>query len=196
MDALLPKTAEAVPTNGTAEGRVDTKSLVESLLFVADHPATVEDLATALQVQSEDVELALETLRAEYQERGLRLQEQKGRVQLVSAPEAGPYIERFLGLESSGRLSVAALETLSIVCYRQPITRAQIEAIRGVDSTSVLRSLIRRGIVEEVGRADTVGHPILFGTTFELLQQFGLQSVHDLPDWEEISEQLEERAET
>jgi len=175
---------------------VDTKSLVESLLFVADHPTSVEDLATVLQVNTEDVELALETLRAEYQERGLRLQDQKGRVQLVSAPEAAPYIERFLGLESSGRLSIAALETLSIICYRQPITRAQIEAIRGVDSTSVLRSLVRRGIVEEVGRTDTVGHPILFGTTFELLQQFGLQSVHDLPDWKEISEQLEERADT
>jgi segregation and condensation protein B len=193
----VSRTAKAVTTNGEYwEGRVDTKSLVESLLFVADHPTSVEDLATVLQVHAEDVELSLETLRAEYQERGLRLQDQKGRVQLVSAPEAGPYIERFLGLESSGRLSIAALETLSIICYRQPITRAQIEAIRGVDSTSVLRSLIRRGIVEEVGRTDTVGHPILFGTTFELLQQFGLQSVHDLPDWEVISEQLEERAET
>ncbi len=175
---------------------MDTKSLVESLLFVADHPTTVEDLATVLQVNTEDVELALETLRAEYQERGIRLQQQDSRIQLVSAPEAGPYVERFLGLETSGRLSIAALETLSIVCYRQPITRAQIEAIRGVDSTSVLRSLIRRGIVEEVGRTDGVGHPILFGATFELLQQFGLQSVHDLPDWEEISEQLEERADT
>ena len=190
-------TAEAVTRNRKhSEGCVDTKSLVESLLFVADHPTPVEDLATVLQVNTEDVELALETLRAEYQERGLRLQDQKGRVQLVSAPEAGPYIERFLGLESSGRLSIAAMETLSIICYRQPITRAQIEAIRGVDSTSVLRSLVRRGIVEEVGRTDTVGHPILFGTTFELLQQFGLQSVHDLPDWKEISEQLEERADT
>ena len=190
-------TAEAVTADRKhSEGYVDTKSLVESLLFVADHPTSVEDLATVLQVNTEDVELALETLRAEYQERGLRLQDQKGRVQLVSAPEAGPFIERFLGLENSGRLSIAAMETLSIICYRQPITRAQIEAIRGVDSTSVLRSLVRRGIVEEVGRTDTVGHPILFGTTFELLQQFGLQSVHDLPDWKEISEQLEERADT
>ena len=173
---------------------MDTKALVESLLFAADHPITAEELATVLETSTEDVDLALETLRAEYQERGLRLQQQKGRIQLVSAPEAGPYIERLLGLESSGRLSIAALETVSIICYRQPVTRAQIEAIRGVDSTTVLRSLIRRGIVEEVGRADSVGHPILFGTTFEFLQQFGLQSVHDLPDWEEISEQLEERA--
>jgi segregation and condensation protein B len=198
---MMARCGDAAPLQllgieGHRERSVDTKSLVESLLFAADHPTTVEDLAMALQVNAEDVELALEMLQAEYEGRGLRLQQQNGRIQMVSAPEAGPYVERLLGLEGSGRLSMAALETLSIICYRQPITRAQIEAIRGVDSTSVLRSLVRRGVVEEVGRADTVGHPILFGTTFEFLQQFGLQSAHDLPDWEEISEQLEERAET
>jgi segregation and condensation protein B len=171
---------------------MDLKSLIESLLFVADRPATVEGLATALQVSVDDIEAALRTLSEEYAERGIRIQRHRARVQLVSAPEAGPEIERFLGLEQSGRLSVAALETLSIVCYRQPVTRAEIEAIRGVDSTSVLRSLVRRGLLEEVGRAPRVGRPILFGTTFEFLQQFGLESMRDLPNWEEFNEELRE----
>jgi segregation and condensation protein B len=170
---------------------VELKSLVESLLFVADRPATVEDLATALQVDAEAIENALQSLDAEYRDRGIRLQRKGDRVQLVSAPEAGDKVERFLGLEISGRLSSAALETLSIVAYRQPVTRTQVEAIRGVHSDSVLRSLMRRGLIEELGRAQTVGRPILFGTTFEFLQQFGLQSLRDLPNWEELSIELE-----
>ena len=178
---------------GCQERIVEFKSLVESLLFVADHPVTVEDVATALQAGVDDVEIALESLNTEYQKRGIRLQCEGDKVQLISAPEAGPQVERFLELKSSGRLSSAALETLSIVCYRQPVIRAQVEAIRGVDSTSVLRSLVRRGLLEQVGRAGTVGRPILFGTTFEFLQQFGLQSLHDLPDWEELDKELEKR---
>jgi segregation and condensation protein B len=102
-------------------------------------------------------------------------------------------VERFLGLERSGRLSVAALETLSIVAYRQPVTRIQIEAIRGVRSDGVLRSLVRRGLIEAIRRAETVGRPILFGTTFEFLQQFGLEALSDLPNWEELSRSLQER---
>lgn len=142
-----------------------------------------------------DIESALQFLSVEYQERGIRLQRKGDKVQLVSAPEAGSKIERFLAhcvgsLEVSGRLSPAALETLSIVAYRQPVTRAQIEAIRGVQSNSVIRSLVRRGLLEEVGRAETVGRPILYGTTFEFLQQFGLQSLCDLPDWEELNKEL------
>ena len=169
------------------------KSLVESLLFVADRPITIENLATALQAEVEDVESALQTLQTEYQERGIRVQRKGDRIQMVSAPEAGPTIEQFLGLEISGRLSAAALETLSIVAYRQPVTRAQVEAIRGVNADSVLRSLVRRGLLEEVGRAETVGRPILYGTTFEFLQQFGLQSLQDLPHWEKLKEELRER---
>jgi segregation and condensation protein B len=106
------------------------------------------------------------------------------------------WIERFLGLEISGKLSSASLETLSIIAYRQPVTRAQIEAIRGVNSDSVLRSLIRRGLVEEVGRVETVGRPILYGTTFEFLEQFGLQSLQELPDWHEFDQALQEEDES
>ena len=175
------------------EKRLELKALIESLLFVADRPVTVEHLATALDVPVEEIEATLQALREEYQKRGIRIQHKGDRLQLVSAPEAGPHIERFLGLEISGRLSTAALEALSIVAYRQPVTRAQVEAIRGVHSDSVLRSLVRRGLIEEIGRVESVGRPILYGTSFEFLQQFGLQSMQDLPDWQELERTLQER---
>ena len=131
---------------------------------------------------TQEVEEALEQLKEEFQNRGLRLQRHGKKVQLVSAPELTDYIERLLGLSISGRLSTAALETLAIVAYRQPITRPDIEAIRGVNSDGVLRTLLSKGLVEEVGRLDTVGHPMLFGTTFEFLRFFGLEELKDLPE--------------
>jgi segregation and condensation protein B len=105
---------------------------------------------------------------------------------MVTAPEATDFVRRFLGLELTSKLSPAALETLAIVAYRQPATRAQIEAVRGVNSDSVLRTLVNRGLVEEVGRLDQAGRPIIYGTTFEFLQQFGLSSVEQLPPLEEV----------
>lgn len=154
---------------------------LESLLFVADEPVTVSRLAQALEVSPDEVEAALATLRDLCASRGVRLQRAGGRVQLVSAPEAAPYIERFLGLELRSKLSPAALESLSIIAYQQPVTRIQVEAVRGVNSDSVLRTLVRKGLIEEVGRLDSVGRPILYGTTFEFLQFFGLESLDDLP---------------
>ena len=115
----------------------------------------------------------------------MRLQRSGNRVQLVTAPELAPSVERFLGLEARARLSRAALETLAIIAYRQPITRPKIESIRGVGSDSVLRTLLSVGLIEEVGRAPTVGRPILYSTTFEFLQHFGLRSLEELPALDE-----------
>lgn len=156
--------------------------IVEGLLFVAPEPVAVNHLASAINCSLARVEAALQRLKEDSQVRGIRLQRQGNRVQLVSAPEVTDYIEQFLGLTGSGRLSTPALETLAIVVYRQPITRPQIEAIRGVNSDGVLRTLISKGLVEEIGRLDTVGHPVLFGTTFEFLRYFGLESMADLPE--------------
>ena len=94
------------------------------------------------------------------------------------------FIERFLGLSVTSSLSAAALETLSVIAYKQPITRPEIEAVRGVNTDGVLRTLVSKGLVEEVGRLETVGHPVLFGTTFEFLQYFGLSSLSELPPLE------------
>lgn len=158
--------------------------IVEGLLFVSAEPVTVEHLASVIACPPERVEAALEQLKESCRQRGIRLQRQGNKVQLVSAPEVTDYIERFLGLTTSARLSTPALETLTIIAYRQPITRPEIEAIRGVNSDGVLRTLLSKGLVEEVGRLDTVGHPSLFGTTFEFLRYFGLEDLKDLPELE------------
>ena len=157
------------------------KSQIESLLFVANEPARVDSLASVLQASLDQVQQALHDLTEEYAHRGLRVQHKGQRVQMVTAPEAADSVRRFLGLELSSKLSPAALETLAIIAYRQPTTRAQIEAVRGVNSDSVLRTLINRGLIEEQGRLDQVGRPIIYGTTFEFLQQFGLSSLDQLP---------------
>jgi segregation and condensation protein B len=156
--------------------------IIEGLLFVASEPVGINHLASAVECSASQVEAALKQLKEESQSRGVRLQRQGKKIQLVSAPELTDYIERFLGLSFSGRLSTPALETLAIVAYRQPITRPQIEAIRGVNSDGVLRTLLSKGLVEEVGRLDTVGHPALFATTFEFLSYFGLDSEGELPE--------------
>jgi len=166
------------------EEQLSLPALVESLLFVADEPVEIERLAEALQVPESAVEAALQEMSADGAQRGVRLQRKGERVQLVTRPEAAAPIERFMGLVKSGRLSQAALETLSIIAYRQPCTRALIEAVRGVNSDSVIANLLAKDLVEEVGRLDTVGHPFVYGTTFSFLQHFGLKSLDDLPPLE------------
>lgn len=159
-------------------------AIIESLLFVADAPVTVGHLAEAAEHDVADVEATLQSLAENYVGRGVTLQRKGNQVQLVTIPQAAPYIERFLGLSLSGKLSTPALEALSIIAYKQPVTRPQIDAIRGVSSDGVLRTLISKGLIEEVGRLETVGHPVLFGTTFEFLQYFGLNSLSELPSLE------------
>ena len=117
--------------------------------------------------------------------RGVRLQRFNDKVQLVSAPAAAPFIETFLNLDNTTRLSTPALETLAVIAYRQPVTRAQIEAVRGVDCSGVLRSLMQRGLVAEVGRMEGIGRPILYGVTELFMQHFGLMGIEELPPLEE-----------
>jgi segregation and condensation protein B len=158
--------------------------IIEGLLFVTPEPVTIDHLASVTERPAEQVEAALQQLKDNSHNRGIRLQRQGKKVQLVSAPEVTGYIERLLNLSTSARLSTPALETLTIIAYRQPITRPEIEAIRGVNSDGVLRTLLSKGLVEEMGRLDTVGHPSLFGTTFEFLRYFGLEDIKDLPELE------------
>ena len=174
---------EGEGNNGQDGGPVlPLQSLIESLLFVADEPVTIDQLAMVLQTSADAVATAVGNLSQEYaQQRGMRLQQKGHRVQMVTAPEATEYVRRFLGLEISSKLSPAALEALAIVAYRQPVTRAQVEAVRGVNSDGVLRTLVNRGMIEEVGRLEQAGRPIIYGTTFEFLQQFGLTSLDQLP---------------
>ncbi len=161
------------------------KQLLESLIFVAPEPASHAELARALSLSEVEVARLVEELAGEYAGRGIRIENHEGRVQFVSAPEAAPAVERLLRLEASTqRLSPAALETLAVIAYRQPVTRPGIEAIRGVDVSAPLRTLQQRGLVAEVGRLPSVGRPVLYGTTDEFLRQFGLTSLADLPPQE------------
>ena len=154
---------------------------LEALLFVAAEPVTTAQLAASLDVSASVVERGLNELEASLLNRGLRLQRHSGRCQLTTAPQLAEEIERFLGLETTTHLSRAALETLAIVAYQQPVTRPQIDAIRGVNSDSMMKSLLSKGLIIESGRTDGPGRPILYSTTPEFLQHFGLNSILELP---------------
>lgn len=166
------------------------KTLVESLLFVAEGPVQIVALVRALEADEQKIEDALNELKQDYGGRGFRVQRFRDKVQLVSAPEAAPAIEKFLGVDGSGHLSAAALETLAIIAYRQPVTRPGIEAVRGVNCDGVIQTLLSRGMIQEVGRQETAGRPILYATTFEFLQNFGLRGVDDLPPLEQATENV------
>ena len=154
---------------------------LETLLFVAAEPVSTSQLAEALDVSASVVERGLNELDASLSSRGLRLQRHAGRVQLTTAPQLAELIERFLGLEMTSHLSRAALETLAIIAYQQPVTRPQIDAIRGVNSDGMMKSLLHKGLILESGRADGPGRPILYSTTPEFLQHFGLNSILEMP---------------
>ena len=160
---------------------LDVPAALEALLFVSAEPVASSQMAIALEISLAAVEQGLKQLDGELQARGLRLQRHAGRVQLTTAPEMAETIERFLGLEATSRLSRAALETLAIVAYQQPVTRPYIEGVRGVSSDGVMKSLLGKGLVQEVGRAEGPGRPILYGTATDFLQHFGLNSLTELP---------------
>jgi len=161
--------------------QLDISAALEALLFVSAEPATQSQLAAALEVSVTEVETGLDELAAALRTRGLRLQRHAGRVQLTTAPEAAELVERFLGLETTTHLSRAALETLAIIAYQQPVTRPQVDAVRGVNSDGVMKSLLGKGLIQEFGRAEGPGRPILYGTTPDFLQHFGLSSLSELP---------------
>lgn len=162
----------------------ELKASLEALLFIAPQAVTPAQLASVLEISVPEVEDGLAHLDRYLLEGGLRLQRHAGRVQLTTAPEFGPQVERFLGLEISSTLSRAALEALAIVAYQQPVTRPQVDSIRGVNSDGVMKSLLHKGLIQDVGRAPGPGRPILYATTAEFLQNFGLASMDELPPLE------------
>ena len=167
---------------------LELSALVEAILFVSPEPISADQIATIVDTTPRLVKKALEELEATYLHRGLRLQYHKNKIQITTAPEAASVLEKMLDLETTSTLSQAALETLSIVAYQQPITRPEIDSIRGVNSDAVLRTLLNKGLIEEVGREEGPGRPILYSTTTEFLKYFGLTSSAELPplDIEEL----------
>ncbi len=167
---------------GNDDGREPSLAAqIEAILFVAAEPVSTSDLAEALQVSPSLIEAGLKDLEESLQRRGLRLQRHTGRMQLTTAPDLAESIERFLGLENRAHLSRPALETLAIIAYQQPITRPQIDAVRGVNSDSMLKGLLGKGLIYEAGRAQAPGRPFLYVTTPEFLQFLGLNSIEELP---------------
>ncbi len=174
-------TIEQTQTNTSSNGAPDLKTLVEAFILVSDGPVSVETLAQVLEQDAGTIELVLAEIENDFSTRGIRLQKMRDRVQFVSAPEVSEQVQRYLGLDTAPRLSPAALETLAIVAYRQPITRPQIENIRGVNCDGVVHTLLARNLIEPVGELETVGHPTLYATTFDFLHYFGLTSLEQLP---------------
>ena len=160
---------------------IDLVAQLEALLFVTPSAVSIGQLATALEVTPRRVEIALEELEGLYADRGIRVQRHRDRIQLTTAPETAPVVERFLSLEATTRLSRAALEALAIIAYQQPVTRPMVDSIRGVNSDGVIRNLLSKGLLEEAGRSESPGRPILYETTPEFLQHFGLASLEELP---------------
>ncbi|HEX5503769.1 MAG TPA: SMC-Scp complex subunit ScpB [Thermomicrobiales bacterium] len=183
-DPAAPAAPAALPGLGDAD--LPLPALCEALLFVAAAPTPLDDLARALDAPRAAVEAALAALAGQLAGRGLQLQRHGDRYALVSAPGAARAAARFLGLSRVEHLSPAALETLAIVAYRGPVTRGEVEALRGVDSSGVLHTLAARALIESVGRRATVGTPIEYAVTPAFLRHFGLASLDDLPPLGEV----------
>ena len=192
---------------------MELKFILESLLFSAQKPLSVPELSGALaaaeqegadpgvkafkKVRESDLTAALEQLAREHEEakRSYRLVCVAGAWQFVTQPEFGPWLRALVGFKARPpRLSQPALETLAIIAYRQPVTRADMEQIRGVSVDGVMQTLLERGLVEQVGRAEVVGHPMTYGTTSLFLGYFGLRSLEDLPAADELRKMVVERS--
>jgi segregation and condensation protein B len=170
--------------------REEIKSIIESLLFVADGPLTIQRLGEVLEgVEKEDLRSTLDELQAELENsrRGVRLVEVAGGYQLRTAKVNADWVKKFLGGRPA-RMGRATLETLAIIAYRQPITRAEIESIRGVDVDGVINTLLDRSLIRAVARKDVPGRPFLYGTTPEFLQLFNLKDLTHLPTLKEMEE--------
>ena len=181
-----PEPAQVTFDPGSAVSPEDLPALLEALLLVAPEPAAPRELAAAAGVPVSAVEDALAQMQADTS-RGLVVVRHRGTAHLASAPRFAAHVRRFLRLEREGRLSGAALETVALIAYRQPVTRAEIEALRGVDCSGVLATLHARGLIEVVGRLPTVGNPNQYATTAEFLRLFGLGSLAELPSLEELA---------
>jgi segregation and condensation protein B len=173
-----------------------TEAQLEALLFVAERPLSRREIAAIARVDRATVDERLGDLEVSLRDRGIRLVLSDERVELVTAPDAGALIARYVGADAV-RLSPASLETLAIVAYRQPVTKAAVERIRGVDSDYTIRSLLHRRLVVELGRSDAPGRPFLYGTGFEFLERFGMTTLEELPPLDvEVAARLAEESVT
>lgn len=163
--------------------KVIHKSIIEAMLFVSGEPLTLREIAINLEATPKYVEEVIEELIEDYniEERGIKLISINGGYQLVTKPEHSDYIQKLLKKNKRQSLSQASLESLAIIAYKQPITRIDIDEIRGVKSDSAIQRLLEKDLIKEIGRLEVPGRPILYGTSEEFLRQFGLQDLKELP---------------
>jgi segregation and condensation protein B len=166
--------------------RTQLKLVIESVLFVAEGPVELRTLARLAEVTPDEVAAAIAELAAESKTRGVRVQTTGNRVQLSSAPETTPYVQRFLGIDENQRLSATVLATLTVIAYKQPVTKGTLERILKKSCDYSVDILKTRELIAEVGRADGPGRPYLYGTTFKFLEHFGLEKPEDLPPLPEL----------
>ncbi len=165
----------------------DARNAVESLLFVSKRPLSIEDIEEISQLGTDTISRAVEELSATYESRGLQLIKLANGYLLATRPRYSSYIEKFLKSPVSVSLSQQSMETLSIIAYKQPITRAEVERIRGVLCDGVIKTLLEKRLIKETGRSESVGRPILYATTVEFLKHFGLHDLGELPPLDEGS---------
>jgi segregation and condensation protein B len=178
--------------------REELKSIIENILLASDQPVTPDDLQSTLMNGTEKAELksVLEELQEEYRSRNLKVEEVAGGYQLCTRPEYSDWVRKFLKLDKTTKLSQPSLDTLSIIAYKQPLTKQEVEEIRGVDCGGVIRTLLDKKIVGPAGRKKVPGRPIMYRTTRKFLEYFGLKDLVDLPTLEDLQEELSGELET
>ena len=184
-------TPEVKPQPELVDTTADAKKIIETLLFITDRPVKPGRLAEVVEtVSAKQVLAIIEELTREYAQTGRAVQivEVGGGFQMATKPEYGRWVRKLYNEKMTTKLSNAALETLAIIAYKQPITRAEMESIRGVDVAGPLERLLERGLVRVVGKKDTIGRPMVYGTTDEFLRMFGLNKVSELPDLQVFAE--------
>lgn len=174
--------------------RDELKSIIENILLAADQPVHVGELEKIFlnTVEKKDLQLILEELKEEYQSRNLQILEVADGYQLCTRHEFNDWIRKFLKLDRSSRLSQPGLDTLSIIAYKQPLTRQEVDDIRGVDSSGVIKTLLEKKVIGPAGRKKVPGRPIMYRTTQKFLEYFGLKDLNDLPTLEDLKEDLED----
>jgi segregation and condensation protein B len=173
--------------------RDELKSIVENVLLAADQPVNVAELEKIFlnTAEKSDLQVILEELKEEYQSRNLQILEVADGYQLCTRHEFNEWIRKFLKLDRSSRLSQPSLDTLSIIAYKQPLTRQEVDDIRGVDSSGVVKTLLEKKVIGPAGRKKVPGRPIMYRTTQKFLEYFGLKDLSDLPTLEDLKEELE-----
>jgi segregation and condensation protein B len=166
--------------------RDQLKRVIESILFVADGPVDVRTLARLAEATADDVNSALDELGEESSTRGVRIQRTGQAAQMVSAPETAPFVQTYLGIDEHQRLSPTVLVTLTVIAYKQPVTKGEVERILRKNCDYSVMMLKARELITEIGRAEGPGRPYLYGTTFKFLEHFGLEKPEDLPPLPEL----------